>query len=213
MIGDFFPEMKVQTTHGEKRLPQDYQGKWFIFFSHPGDFTPVCTTEYVEFQALSQEFTKFNTELIGLSVDQVYPHLKWIEWIQQNLNIEITFPVIADPAGEVSQKLGMLRRGRETRTVRTVYIIDPEGIIRLILIYPPEVGRNIYEILRIVQALQITDQCNGAAPANWPNNQLIQNHLIISPAGNIDEIKERNRQVQSGEIHCFDWWFCYKPIS
>ncbi len=212
-IGDAFPDMVVQTTQGEIRLPQDYQGKWFIFFSHPGDFTPVCTSEYVAFQNLSAEFEKLNAKLIGLSVDQVFAHLKWLEWIEHNLGVKITFPLIADPMGRVSTALCMIRAGEDSRTVRSVFIVDEQGKIRLILTYPSEVGRNIYEILRALRALQTADQNKGATPANWPNNELIGDYLIAPPAASVEQIELRRKQAQAGEIQCYDWWFCYKPLS
>jgi peroxiredoxin (alkyl hydroperoxide reductase subunit C) len=212
-IGDLFPEMIVQTTQGEIHLPQDYQGNWFVFFSHPGDFTPVCTTEYIAFQNLSAEFEKLNTKLIGLSVDQVYAHLKWVEWIEGNLGVKITFPVIADPMGRISAVLCMIRAGEDSRTVRSVFIVDDQGIIRLILTYPSEVGRNFPEILRALQALQTADQNKAATPANWPNNELIGDNLIVPPAGTVEQIDLRKKQAQAGEIYCYDWWFCYKPLE
>lgn len=209
-VGDHFPSLTVQTTQGTIRLPEDYRGCWFILFAHPGDFTPVCTTEYVAFQNLSKEFARYNTALIGLSVDQVQAHLKWIEWIYQNLKVCISFPIIADPAGIVSRSLGLLR-GQSTRTVRTVFIVDPRGVIRLTLNYPGEVGRNTCEILRAVEALQIADRNQAATPANWPNNSLIGNNLIVPPASTVQEIQQRQQQAQAGRIQCYDWWFCYRP--
>ncbi len=212
-IGDPFPELVVQTTRGEIRLPQDYQGKWFVFFSHPGDFTPVCTSEYVAFQNLSAEFEKLNAKLIGLSVDQVFAHLKWLEWIEHTLGVVITFPLIADPMGRIATALGMIRAEEDSRTVRSTFIVDDQGIIRLILTYPSEVGRNIYEILRALQALQVASQNKAATPANWPNNELIGNNLIVPPAATVEQIEMRKKQAQAGEIHCYDWWFCYKPLA
>lgn len=211
-IGDAFPDLVVQTTQGEIHLPQDYQGKWFILFSHPGDFTPVCTSEYVAFQNLSAEFEKLNAKLIGLSVDQVFAHLKWLEWIEHALAVKITFPIIADPMGHVAADLCMVRAGEDSRTVRSVFIVDEQGKIRLILTYPSEVGRNIYEILRALRALQTADRNKGATPANWPNNELIGDYLIVPPAASEEQIELRKKQAQAGEIQCYDWWFCYKPL-
>lgn len=212
-IGEAFPALTVWTTQGEIHLPQDYHGQWFIFFSHPGDFTPVCTSEYVAFQNLSTEFEKLNAKLIGLSVDQVYAHLKWLEWIEQHLAVKITFPVIADPMGRVATALGMLRPEEDSRIVRSVFIVDEQGIIRLILTYPAEVGRNIYEILRALRALQTADRNKGATPANWPNNELIGDYLILPPAASEEQIELRRKQAQTGEVQCYDWWFCYQPLS
>ncbi len=210
LIGDRFPEIKVNTTLGSLTLPNDYNGKWFVLFSHPGDFTPVCTTEFVAFEKRRKEFKELNTELIGLSLDRVYSHLKWIEWIKENLRVSIKFPVIEDTLGRVSSKLGMLQPKYSSSTVRAVFIVDDKGIIRMILYYPQEVGRNIDEIIRAVTALQTADKYEAATPANWPHNELIGNKLILPPAGNIKMIADRIAENKAGSIQCFDWWFCYK---
>ncbi|HDG61942.1 MAG TPA: peroxiredoxin, partial [Thermotoga sp.] len=133
LIGDKFPELEVQTTHGKMKLPDDFSGKWFVFFSHPADFTPVCTTEFVAFQKRYDEFKKLNTELIGLSIDQVFSHMKWVEWIKEKLGVEIKFPIIADDTGKVAGMLGLIHPGKGTNTVRAVFIVDPKSIIRAIL--------------------------------------------------------------------------------
>ncbi|MGL4335678.1 MAG: peroxiredoxin, partial [Turicibacter sp.] len=158
-IGSKFPTLDGQTTQGHIKLPDDYKGQWIVLFSHPADFTPVCTTEFVSFQTLLPEFKKRNAALIGLSVEQVHSHLKWIEWIKDTLDIEITFPIIADSLGKIANRLGMLGEN-STNTVRNVFIICPKGTIRAILTYPKEVGRNIYEIIRILDALQLVDKEN-----------------------------------------------------
>ena len=137
LIGDEFPKMKVQTTQGMMKLPKAFKGKWFVLFSHPADFTPVCTTEFVAFQAQYQKFRDLNCELIGLSIDQVFSHLKWIEWIKENLCVDIEFPVIAD-TGDVAKTLGLIHPAKATNTVRAVFIIDPKGMIRAILYYPQD---------------------------------------------------------------------------
>ncbi len=211
-IGDRFPEMEVVTTHGKKRLPEDYKGKWFILFSHPADFTPVCTTEFVSFAKHADEFKALNAELIGLSIDQVFSHLKWVEWIKEKLGVEIPFPIIADDQGEVAKALGMIAPKKGTNTVRAVFIVDPNGIIRLILYYPQEIGRNIEEILRALKALQLSDEKKVAVPANWPNNELIGDKVIVPPASSVEEIKAREEAKAKGEIECYDWWFCYKKV-
>jgi len=207
LIGDKLPEMEVQTTHGKKVLPKDYLGKWLVLFSHPADFTPVCTTEFVCFAKNYENFKKLNAELLGLSIDQVFSHIKWVEWIEKELKVEIPFAIIADDMGKVAAKLGMIHPGAGTKTVRAVLIIDPEGFIRLILYYPAEVGRNMAEILRVLEAFQISDSHNVAMPANWPNNELIGNRVIIPPPSNIKDAKERPKQYE-----CFDWWFCHKKV-
>ena len=209
-IGDPLPKLEVQTTQGNKILPHDYEGRWFILFSHPGDFTPVCTTEFIAFETLRNEFTKRNTELIGISIDQVQSHLKWIEWIQQNLGVQITFPIIADGLGNAAKKLGMIHPTRGSRTVRSVFIVDPEGTVRLVLTYPETIGRNVQEILRSLIALQTTDLYKAATPANWPNNEWLQDKLIIPPAKTVQEANAQLAKSQAGELTCYDWWFCTK---
>ncbi|MCD6382804.1 MAG: peroxiredoxin [Candidatus Hydrothermae bacterium] len=207
LLGEKFPEIEVQTTHGVMKLPDAFKGKWFILFSHPADFTPVCTTEFVAFQKRYDEFKKLNTELIGLSIDQVFSHIKWIEWIKDNLNTEIKFPVIADDTGRVSGILGLIHPGKGTNTVRAVFIVDPKATIRAILYYPQELGRNMDEILRMVKGLQISDKEGVAIPANWPNNELIGDEVIIPPATDEKTAKERMKQYT-----CFDWWLCHKKL-
>ncbi len=211
-LGDRFPELEVKTTHGVKKLPDDYKGKWFVLFSHPADFTPVCTTEFIAFQERKDEFDKLNCELIGLSVDQVFSHIKWVEWIKENMGVEITFPIIADDMGQVAKKLGMIHPKKGTNTVRAVFIVDDKGVLRLVLYYPQEVGRNIDEIVRAVKALQTSDKYGVAIPANWPDNEKIKDHVIIPPASSIEEKEERLKKAQAGEIECFDWWFCHKSL-
>jgi peroxiredoxin (alkyl hydroperoxide reductase subunit C) len=212
LLGDDFPEMSVQTTHGVIKLPKDYAGKWFVLFSHPADFTPVCTTEFVAFQKRYEKFKALNCELIGLSVDQVFSHIKWEEWIKEKLKIEIQFPIIAD-TGAVAEKLGLIHPGKGTNTVRAVFVVDDKGKIRIILYYPQELGRNIDEILRAVEAMQISDKNGVAMPANWPNNELIKNDVIIPPANNVNSAKERLEKSKAGKFECFDWWFCHKKLE
>ena len=204
LIGDRFPKMKVQTTQRHINLPDDYKGKWFILFSHPADFTPVCTTEFVAFQKRYKEFKKMNTELIGMSVDQVFAHLKWEEWIKDKLDVNIEFPIIAD-TGAIAEKLGLIHKNKGTNTVRGVYIVDPKGIIRAVLFYPQELGRNMDEFLRMIKGFQLADKRGVAIPANWPNNELIKDKVIIPPAADAETAKQR-----MSEYECFDWWFCYK---
>lgn len=212
-LGDKFPEMQVVTTDGIKVIPRDYKGKWLVLFAHPADFTPVCTTEFVAFQRRYEEFKKLNTELLGLSIDQVFSHIKWIEWIKEKLGVEIKFPIIADDLGEVSKKLGLIHPTKGTNTVRGVYIIDPEGIVRVMLFYPQEIGRNIDEILRIIKALQTSDKHKVAIPANWPNNELIGDKVIIPPRRNLSEAKEYSEKLAKKELEGYDWWFVYKSIK
>jgi len=205
LIGDKFPEMTVQTTEGKVNLPGDYSGKWVVLFSHPADYTPVCTTEFVSFAKRKDEFDKLNTELIGLSIDQVFSHIKWDEWIEENLDVKINFPIIADANGDIAKKIGMVHPGKGSQTVRAVFIIDPQGFIRLILYYPQEIGRNMDEILRSLKALQVSDEKGVAVPANWPENELIKDRLIVPPPTDKAAAKKRLE-----EYDCYDWWFCHK---
>ncbi len=210
LIGDKFPEITVETTHGTIKLPDHYAGKWFILFSHPADFTPVCTTEFVSFQKHYDEFRKLNTELIGLSVDQVFSHIKWVEWIEEKLGVKIEFPIIADHTMEVSNELGLIHPNKDTTTVRAVFIVDPNATIRAIIYYPQEIGRSIPEIVRALKALQTFDEKKLAVPANWPENELIGDRLIVPPAKSVEEAKARLEAASKGEHECFDWWFCHK---
>ena len=208
LLGDDFPEMTVQTTHGQMNLPGDFKGKWFVLFSHPADFTPVCTTEFVGFQKRFEEFKKMDCALVGMSVDQVFSHIKWVEWIEENLDVKIEFPIIA-ANDTIANRLGMLHPGKGTNTVRAVFIVDPAGKVRLIMYYPQEIGRNMDEIVRAVKALKVSEK-QGAVPANWPNNELIKDRIIVSPASDIKTAKER---LEDKSLECYDWWFCHKPLK
>jgi len=205
LLGDDFPKMKVQTSHGPLNLPADMKGNWFILFSHPADFTPVCTTEFVAFQKRYDEFEKLGCKLIGMSIDQVFSHIKWVQWIKSELNVEIKFPIVA-ANDSIAMKLGMLHPGKGTNTVRAVFIVDPDGKVRLIMYYPQEVGRNMDEILRALKALQTSDSEKVGVPAGWPENELIGDRLIIPPATDENTAKKRCENYD-----CFDWWFCHKP--
>ena len=206
LLGDDFPEMEVKTTHGPMKIPGDLKGGWFVLFSHPADFTPVCTTEFVAFQKRYDEFEKLGCKLIGMSVDQVFSHIKWVEWIKEELDVEIKFPIIA-ANDTIALKLGMLHPGKGTNTVRAVFIVDDKGTVRLIMYYPQEVGRNMDEIIRSVKALQISDR-QGAVPAGWPENELIGDRIIVPPPSDEKTAKERKDKYE-----CFDWWFCHKPLE
>ena len=205
LIGDLFPEMEVQTTHGKMALPAQYEGRWFVLFSHPGDFTPVCTTEFVAFQSKYDRFRELNTDLIGMSVDQVFSHMKWTDWIRDHLNVEIQFPIIAATESTAHQ-LGLIHPGKGTNTVRAVFIVDPKGTVRAILYYPQELGRNIDEIVRMVKGFQVSEKHGVAVPADWPNNELVQDHVILPPPTDQATANER-----TGD-NCFDWWFCHKKV-
>ncbi|MGZ7095797.1 MAG: peroxiredoxin [Methanobacterium sp.] len=211
LIGDPFPKIKnVKTTKGIIKLPKEFKDNWFVLFSHPADFTPVCTTEFVEFQRNYINFKILGCELIGLSVDQIFSHIKWIEWIRENLGVKIEFPVIADN-GDIAAKLGLIHPAKGSNTVRAVFIVDPDGIIRAIIYYPQELGRNIDEILRAVEALKVAENEKVAMPANWPKNRLLGSNVIVPPAQDMDTITERMEKVGEGEYLCMDWWLCHKP--
>ena len=206
LLGDNFPELNVQTTHGPMNIPGDLKGKWFVLFSHPADFTPVCTTEFVAFQKRYQKFEKLHCQLIGMSIDQVFSHIKWVQWIKEKLDVTIQFPIVA-ANDSVALKLGMLHPGKGTNTVRAVFIVDPKGKVRLIMYYPQEVGRNMDEVVRVVKALQIADK-QGAIPAGWPDNELIGDHVIVPPATDEKTAEQRVKDYEN-----FDWWFCHKPLE
>jgi peroxiredoxin (alkyl hydroperoxide reductase subunit C) len=211
VIGEKFPEIEVNTTKGPMKLPDAFAGKWFVLFSHPADFTPVCTTEFYAMQKRLDKFRELGVEVIGLSVDQVFSHLKWMEWIKDNLDTEIEFPVIADDRGFVAEALGMIPQGASI-TARAVFMVDPKGTIRAIVYYPAEVGRDWDEILRAIKALQTSDANGVALPHKWPENELIGDRAIVPPAGTTDAIKEREEAKAKGEIECYDWWLCHKKI-
>ena len=207
LLGEEFPELSVQTTHGPMNIPGDLKGSWFVLFSHPADYTPVCTTEFVAFQKRIAEFDKLNCKLIGMSVDQVFSHIKWVEWIKEKLDVEITYPIIAGN-DTVAARLGMLHPAKGSNTVRAVFVGDPEGKIRLILYYPQEVGRNMDEIVRAVKALQISDANGVAMPAGWPDNELIKDRVIVPPPTDVKSAKERLDQYEN-----YDWWFCHRELA
>ena len=193
LIGDIAPSFKAVTTQGNINFPEDYKGKWVILFSHPADFTPVCTTEFMTFASMAEEFKAMNTELVGLSVDSLYAHIAWLRKIQElswngKEHVEVKFPLIEDIRMEVANKYGMIQPGQSnTQAVRAVFVIDPESKIRLILYYPLSTGRNFDEIKRVIQALQKADAENVATPADWrPGDD-----VIVPTAGSCGTAKER----------------------
>ena len=212
VLGEKFPEMEIMTTHGMKKLPQDYEGKWFVVFSHPSDFTPVCTTEFVEFAKRADDFKELNTELLGLSVDSVFSHIKWTEWIKDNLDVTIPFPIIEDALGRVAIELGMIHPAKGSSTVRAVFIMDDKGIIRLIMYYPQEIGRDINEVLRVVKALQLSDKEGVAVPEKWPNNPFLGDKVIIPPAKTEEGAEKKRQEIKDGKVEGYDWWFTYKDM-
>ncbi|MGC9138167.1 MAG: peroxiredoxin [Thermoplasmata archaeon] len=207
LIGEKFPEMDVMTTHGPMKLPNAFSGRWFMIFSHPGDFTPVCTTEFYSFARRIEDFRKMNVELIGLSVDSNISHIEWVRWIENNLGVTVPFPVIADPMGNVSKRLGMLHAESSTSTVRAVFIVDPNATVRLIMYYPLEIGRNVNEILRAIRALQMSDKYKVAMPANWPENELIGDKALNSPPRTVEDAKKREKEFKG-----YAWWITYREL-
>ncbi|MFB6469984.1 MAG: peroxiredoxin [Vulcanisaeta sp. AZ3] len=206
-IGEKFPELNVVTSKGPMKLPDAFKGKWFILFSHPGDFTPVCTTEFVSFAKHYDDFKKLNTELIGLSVDTDISHIEWVQWIEEKLGVKIPFPIIADPMGNVSRALGMIHSESSTSTVRAVFVVDDKAIIRTVLYYPLELGRNIPEILRVVKSLQLIDKYGVVMPANWPYNEIIGENVLNPPPHNVEDAPKRLQQYKG-----FAWWLTYKEL-
>jgi peroxiredoxin (alkyl hydroperoxide reductase subunit C) len=211
LIGDMAPSFKAKTTQGDISFPEDYKGKWVILFSHPADFTPVCTTEFMTFATMADEFKAMNTELVGLSVDSIYAHIAWLRKIQEiewngMKKVEVKFPLIEDIRMEVANKYGMIQPGQSnTQAVRAVFIIDPEGKIRLILYYPLSTGRNFDEIKRVILALQKADMDSVATPANWrPGDD-----VIVPTAGSCGVAKER-MENQTEDRYCLDWFMCFK---
>ena len=211
LLGDKAPAFDAVTTQGPIHFPQDFEGKWVILFSHPADFTPVCTTEFMTFGSMLKEFEDLNVQLIGLSVDSIYSHIAWLRKIQEiewknYKDIKITFPLIEDIRMEVANKYGMVQPGQSnTQAVRAVFVIDPKGIIRTILYYPLSLGRNFDELKRIVQGLQKADADNCATPADWrPGDD-----VIVPTAGSCGTAKER-MENQSDDQYCLDWFLCFR---
>lgn len=211
LIGDTAPSFTAKTTEGVINFPEDYKGKWVILFSHPADFTPVCTTEFMTFAAMLEDFKKLNTELIGLSIDSLFSHIAWLRKIQEleykgMKKVLVKFPVIEDVKMEVAKKYGMLQPGQsDTQTVRAVFIIDPHAKIRCVLFYPMTTGRNIDEIKRIILALQKTDKEGVATPANWrPGDD------VILPTAESCGVASKRMLDQNKDYYCLDWFICFQ---
>ena len=212
LIGEKAPAFVAETTQGTIRFPDDYKGKWVIFFSHPADFTPVCTTEFMTLAAMQPEFEKLNCALVGLSIDSTYSHIAWLRTIREKIefngmkNIEVTFPVISDLTMEVAKAYGMLQpAASSTQAVRAVFIIDPQSVIRSILYYPLSNGRNIEEIKRLVIAMQTSDKHHIATPANWQPGD----DVIVPPPGSCGTAKERVEKPAEG-TRVLDWFMVFK---
>ena len=216
LIGDKAPAFKAETTQGTINFPEDYKGKWVILFSHPADFTPVCTTEFMTFASMIDKFKAVNCELLGLSIDSHYSHIAWLRTIYEKIqwknwsNLEVTFPVIADLKMDVAKKFGMVQPSEaDTQAVRAVFVIDDQAKVRTILYYPLSLGRNFDELLRIVIALQTADAHNCATPADWrPGDD-----VIIPAPGSCGLAKERVEGAGSGDYKCLDWFLCFKPVD
>lgn len=214
-IGDPAPEFKAMTTQGEINFPTDYKGSWVILFSHPADFTPVCTSEFMTFASMEQKFNEANCKLVGLSVDGLYSHIAWLRTIKEKIeykgmkNVEVTFPLIEDITMNVAKKYGMIQPGESnTKAVRAVFFIDPKGIIRTIIYYPLSLGRNFEELYRVLIALQTADEFGIATPADWQPGD----DVIVPPAGSCGTAKER-MEGKDPNVKCYDWFFCTKKLD
>ncbi len=202
-IGEPAPAFEADTTQGTLRL-DDYAGSWLVFFSHPADFTPVCTTEFLAFANRYDAFRENGCELLALSTDSVYAHIAWARAIEATFGVRIAFPIVADASGEVARAYGMLMPAESaTEAVRAVFVIDDRQTVRAIMYYPMTTGRNVEEILRLVQALRTTDRHGVATPAGW----LPGDKVVVSPPRTQEMAEER---VKAGEPDCRDWYFCLK---
>lgn len=214
-IGDKAPEFTAKTTQGEINYPSDYRGDWTILFSHPADFTPVCTTEFMTFATQEEKFNKANCKLIGLSIDGLYSHIAWLRRIKETMefkgmkDVEVNFPLIEDITMEVAKKYGMIQPNEDsTKAVRAVFFVDPEGVIRAIIYYPLSLGRNFDELYRALIAMQTADAFDCATPADWrPGDD-----VIVPPAGSCGTAEKRMEGKEEG-VECVDWFFCTKKLS
>lgn len=208
-IGQKAPDFQADTTMGPLKM-SDYTGKWVVFFSHPGDFTPVCTTEFLAFSAMEKEFSALNAALLGISIDSTPSHLSWIHTIYEKSGVTVPFPIIADRVGDIARLYGMIADDvSKTETVRNVFLIDPEQKIRAILIYPLTNGRNIPEILRLLTALQTTDKYHVVTPADWEPGEAV----LVPAAKNYESLMKRESDASSLHLDCVDWFWCYKNIN
>jgi peroxiredoxin (alkyl hydroperoxide reductase subunit C) len=214
-IGDPAPAFTATTTQGEINFPADYAGNWVIFFSHPADFTPVCTSEFITFASIQDDFATLNTKLVGLSVDGLYSHIAWLRTIKEKItfrgmkDVEVTFPLIEDISMNVARAYGMIMPGEDsTKAVRAVFVVDPRGIIRAMIYYPLSLGRNFDELHRVIIALQTADALSVATPADWRPGEPV----IVPPPGSCGGAKDRMDTPQDG-VTCVDWFFCTKDVS
>jgi peroxiredoxin (alkyl hydroperoxide reductase subunit C) len=213
-IGDPAPHFEAVTTQGNISFPEDYKGKWIILFSHPADFTPVCTSEFMTFAKLEPEFKRLNTQLVGLSVDGLYSHIAWLRTIKDRIefrdmkNMEVKFPLIEDITMNVATKYGMIQPNESsTKAVRAVFFIDPKGIIRAMIYYPLSLGRNFKELKRVIIGLQTADKHAVALPADWKPGE----DVIVPTANSCGAAADRMAGKEEG-VYCKDWFFCMKPL-
>lgn len=212
-IGDPAPEFMAVTTQGNINFPSDYKGNWVILFSHPADFTPVCTSEFMTFATMQDQFEKANCKLVGLSIDGLYSHIAWLRTIKEKIeykgmkNVEVTFPLIEDITMEVAKKYGMIQPNEDsTKAVRAVFFIDPKGIVRAMIYYPLSLGRNFDELYRALIAMKTADEFGVATPADWyPGDD-----VIVGPAGSCGSAQGR---MEDSELNCQDWFFCTKKLD
>jgi len=203
-LGEPAPAFEAATTHGTVKL-EDFKGSWLILFSHPADFTPVCTTEFIAFAEIYPELQKRGAELLGLSVDSTSSHIAWVRNVEEKVGVKIPFPIIADLNKEVATAYGMVHPGQSTTaTVRCVFVIDPNQIVRTMLYYPLTTGRNMDEILRIIDALQTSDENKVATPANWRPGEMV----VVPPPSTQEMAEERLKQG----YECVDWYLCKKKL-
>ena len=199
------PDFATKTTHGTRRLAE-YLGSWLVLFSHPADFTPVCTTEFIAFAKAYPEFQKLNCDLLGLSIDSTFSHLAWVRNIEEKFGVTIPFPIIEDLSMKVAQSYGMIMPGAsDTSAVRTTFLIDPEGVLRAMVYYPMSNGRSIAEFLRLLKAMQVSDQHQVATPEGWQPGDKV----IVPPPATVDAA---NARLQEG-YECVDWYFCKKELA
>ena len=216
LIGETAPAFTAETTQGPINFPADYKGSWVILFSHPADFTPVCTTEFMTFASMEKEFNALNCKLIGLSIDSTYSHIAWLRTIKEKIeykgmkNVEVNFPVIEDLKMNVSKEYGMIQpTASDTKVVRAVFFIDPESKIRALIYYPLSNGRNFQEIKRLLIAMQTSDEYKVATPADWQPGE----DVIVPPPGSCGAAKERVDTAKQEGIKCLDWFICFKPLN
>jgi peroxiredoxin (alkyl hydroperoxide reductase subunit C) len=214
-IGDPAPAFKAITTQGDINFPADYKGDWVILFSHPADFTPVCTSEFMTFATMEEKFAKANCKLVGLSIDGLYSHIAWLRTIKEKIeykgmkDVEVNFPLIEDITMDVATMYGMIQPGESsTKAVRAVFFIDPKGMIRAIIYYPLSLGRNFDELYRALIAMKAADEFGIATPADWrPGDD-----VIMGPAGSCGAAKDR-MDGKEEELDCKDWFFCTKKLD